>query len=293
METACNYTIGNCCFRLCGEQLLRAMARLQGFDRFVTAGPCTPAFTVRLLPTDSRPEPKRCLYTARAEQVGISFHTVPEGYLLELRHDEGSRLSLWSSTAGRTLSLAGDCTPRLLRFALWVGYGVMNADALRVAIHGSCIVADGGAYLFLGESGTGKSTHTRLWREHIPGAELLNDDSPIVAVEAGRLWIYGSPWSGKTPCYRTERYPLRGCVRLSQAPHNAIERLPLLKAYGAIHPSMPPEFAYDTLYDGISRTIGELLRRVPVFHLACLPNREAALLSYRTLTACRHANDSE
>lgn len=49
-----------------------------------------------------------------------------------------------------------------------------------VAIHSSVISLNDGAVLFLGESGTGKSTHTRLWREHIPGAELLNDDSPIV-----------------------------------------------------------------------------------------------------------------
>lgn len=51
-----------------------------------------------------------------------------------------------------------------------------------IAIHSSVISLNGGAVLFLGESGTGKSTHTRLWREHIPGAELLNDDSPIVRI---------------------------------------------------------------------------------------------------------------
>lgn len=80
-------------------------------------------------------------------------------------------------------------------------YGLMTVRKDTVALHGSCIVYKGKAVLFLGESGTGKSTHTRLWRENIAGSKLLNDDSPIV------------------------RYPLAGCVRLSQAPFNKIRRL--------------------------------------------------------------------
>ena len=54
-----------------------------------------------------------------------------------------------------------------------------------LAIHSSCIVYRDKAVLFLGESGTGKSTHTRLWRENIPEAVLLNDDSPMIRVEDG------------------------------------------------------------------------------------------------------------
>ena len=74
------------------------------------------------------------------------------------------------------------------------------------------------------------------------------------------------------------------CVRLSQAPYNKIQKLPILQAYGAIHPSCPPAFAYDNaLYDHISRFISHLLSTVPVYHLACLPDREAALLSFSTI----------
>ena len=49
----------------------------------------------------------------------------------------------------------------------------------------------GKRFFFLGESGTGKSTHTRLWRENIAGSKLLNDDSPIVRYEEGGVWVYG------------------------------------------------------------------------------------------------------
>jgi hypothetical protein len=140
------------------------------------------------------------------------------------------------------------------------------------------------AVIFLGESGTGKSTHTRLWREHIEGAFLLNDDSPIVRIIDGVPTVFGSPWSGKTPCYKQEHYPLAACVRLSQAPYNKITRLKLVQAYAALHPSCPPDFAYDDhLYDHISATLGDILAEVPVYHLACLPDREAALLSHKTV----------
>ena len=140
--------------------------------------------------------------------------------------------------------------------------------------------------MFLGESGTGKSTHTRLWRQYIPGSSLLNDDSPIIAAESDGIHVYGSPWSGKTPCYKPLRFPLGGCVRLSQAPANKIQRLSPLKAYAALHPSCPPEFAYDeNLYAGISQTLDELLTDVPVYHLACLPDEAAANLSYQTISS--------
>ncbi len=114
---------------------------------------------------------------------------------------------------------------------------------------------------------------------------LLNDDSPMIRVEEGKVWAYGSPWSGKTPCYKQERYELAGCVRLSQAPYNKIKKLSVLQAYGAIHPSCPPEFAYDSvLYDGVSSFIGKMLSQVPFYHLVCLPDADAARLSCTTIT---------
>jgi hypothetical protein len=100
----------------------------------------------------------------------------------------------------------------------------------------------------------------------------------------GKAIIYGSPWSGKTPCYKNLSYPIAAFCRLSQAPHNAISRLSTIAAIGAVLPSTPPQFAHDSLLqDSICSTLGELLRRVPAYHLACLPNSEAAQLSYKTM----------
>lgn len=177
--------------------------------------------------------------------------------------------------------------PSLLRFGLWMLFGIAH-NSHSIAIHSSVVVHAGRAVLFLGESGTGKSTHTRLWREEIPGARLLNDDSPIVRIVAGVPTAFGSPWSGKTPCYRNESYPIAAFVRLKQAPHNRIERLPVIQAIGALLPSCPPAFAYDAaLQDNICNTLSQLLARVPVYQLECLPDAAAAQLSFRTTLSAR------
>ena len=172
----------------------------------------------------------------------------------------------------------------LLRFGLWMMFGLCTVPLGAIAIHSSVLVKNERAVLCLGESGTGKSTHTRLWRENIDGTSLLNDDSPIIRLVDGVPTAFGSPWSGKTPCYRNLNYPIAGFIRLSQAPHNKIYRLPVLQAIGALLPSCPPAFAHDEqLQDALCDTLSDMIASVPVFHLECLPDAAAAELSYNTI----------
>lgn len=174
--------------------------------------------------------------------------------------------------------------PSLVRFGIWIMFGIIIAPLGAIAIHSSVVVKDEGAVLCLGESGTGKSTHTRLWLNHIEGARLLNDDSPIIRAIDGKAIVYGSPWSGKTNCYVNKCVPVRALMRLSQAPHNKIRRLPSLLAIGAILPSCPPAFAYDNaLQDHICNAVSDILACTPVYHLECLPDVAAAELSYSTI----------
>ena len=113
---------------------------------------------------------------------------------------------------------------------------------------------------------------------------MLNDDSPFLRIKDGRPMVYGSPWSGKTPCYKQEAYPLRAIVRLSQAPHNAIRRLRTMQAIGALLPSMPPAFAFDKeLEERMFEILSATIANVAIYHLECLPNAEAAQLSYNTV----------
>lgn len=277
------YQIAGHLFEVSGEKLVMAVSCIEGFKPFeVTEG--QPMFCFCEGRVADAPAVVKEQYAFDYEDVHGIFSATAEGFRLSLKPENEDPFELWCNRNEREVWLGGNWSLRLYRFALWVGYGLMTLPHDTLAIHSSCVVYRDKAVLFLGESGTGKSTHTRLWREHIPGATLLNDDSPMIRVEDGKVWAYGSAWSGKTPCYKDERYELKGCVRLSQAPYNGIRQLSILQAYGALHPSCAPEFAYDAaLYDEVSRIIGRILASVPFYHLACLPDAEAALLSCRTL----------
>ena len=275
------YQVAGHCFGVSGERLCQVVESIEGFAPFRTdEGKVLFSF----VEGTEVPEMSRILYNFTHEGVTGTFGKTDQGFVLTLKHEDNRTISLWHDEGEKTVSISGDGEINLYYFALWIGLGLMVAPSSTVAIHSSCIVYHNKAVLFLGESGTGKSTHTRLWRENIEGAFLLNDDSPFLRVEDGKVWAYGSPWSGKTPCYKQERYELAGCVRLSQAPYNRIHKLPILQAYGAIHPSCPPAFAYDgALYDHISNFINSLLSSVPHYHLECLPDRDAALLACRSV----------
>lgn len=211
------------------------------------------------------------------------------GYLLEMIPRSGAATASFRMRCGCPTvetDFAAHHDPALLRFGLWTAYNFIGLSRTTVAVHSSVVLHRGEAVLVLGESGTGKSTHTRLWRRHIPGAGLLNDDSPIVKVGRGGASpeVYGSPWSGKTPCYRNEHYPIRALLRLSQAPHNRIRRLRPLEAIGALLPSCPPAFAHDKrLLDDICTTMSGLLAQTPCYHLECLPDGDAARLACDTI----------
>lgn len=279
-----DYNIADCPFRVVGTDLVEAVRAMPGFAPFEMEG--TEELSFLVLEEEDVPAVEKELYHFEADGVLSVFCKTENGSLLKMERAEDRQiLQLWTEKGGQKVFLQGSKEPQLLRFALWMGFGLMNVYEGRICLHCSCIVNDGKAYIFLGESGTGKSTHTRLWGEHIPGSHLLNDDSPILTVREDGIYVYGSPWSGKTPCYQQKCFPLGGAVRLSQAPYNQMTRLSRLRAFAAIHPSCPPDFAYDEyLYSGVTKTLDSVLAVVPFYHLECLPDRAAAVLSYETLT---------
>ena len=147
--------------------------------------------------------------------------------------------------------------------------------------HSSVIVRKGVGYLFLGHSGTGKSTHSRQWLAAFDDAVLLNDDNPAVRIcEDGEVRVYGSPWSGKTPCYRNERVPVAAIVQLEQAPQNSIEPLSPSHAYAYMLSSCSGLKVLHEAMDGLHSTISAVVLGVPMFKLRCLPDKAAAELCY-------------
>jgi len=176
--------------------------------------------------------------------------------------------------------------PDHLRFALWMGMAFAVIPGMAAPVHASVIIHQGQAVVFLGESGTGKSTHTRLWLHNISGCSLLNDDSPILRFHQPEkaIYIYGSPWSGKGRAYHAEGYPVAAIVRLEQAPANKTHRLHIIKAFAALYPSFPPAYLRDEwLQEAICALISEVLKRVPVFRLECLPDVSAAILIHKKI----------
>lgn len=213
------------------------------------------------------------------------LYKLTDGHLFTMSREEVEPCTFYIPTSGpvRCNFASGD-DRSLMRFGLWILFNLRASARGALAIHSSVLIHREAAVLCLGESGTGKSTHTRLWREHITGTELLNDDSPILALVDGQVRIFGSPWSGKTPCYRNLDYPIQGFLRLSQAPENRITKLSTLRGYGSLQPSMPPSFSYDAaLFERVNALLSATLSQCPVYHLACLPNSEAAELACQTL----------
>lgn len=132
-------------------------------------------------------------------------------------------------------------------------------------------------YLFLGHSGTGKSTHARQWLAAFEDAWLLNDDNPILRVmDNGEVRVYGSPWSGKTPCYKNESAPVGGIVKLSQAPENTIHPITLPQAYAYMLSSASGLKMEQTMADNMFETIKHIITHTSCYQLDCLPNEEAA-----------------
>lgn len=279
-----DYQIAEHRIRIEGDDAwIQAVSSLDGFKPFEVESEGEPLAWF-VLTDEKAPQLIEAQYETGVDDIVDVFGRYEEGYVFVMTPQNDEPLCLWKKDGSNIIYFNGQLMPRLVRFALWIAYGLATLPLQTVAIHTSVIQYKGKTVLFLGESGTGKSTHTRLWRENIDGAVLLNDDSPILRIIDGEPWMFGSPWSGKTPCYKKESYPLAGCVRLSQAPHNKIRRLSIPQGYAAIHPSCPPDFAYDdALYDHISNTIGDVLGHVPMYHLECLPNADAAYLSCQTI----------
>lgn len=177
-----------------------------------------------------------------------------------------------------------------LAHAVMIAFMLATTGNGTLLIHASAVLFEGRAYLFQGKSGTGKSTHAALWTRHVDGAELLNDDNPLIRFTPdGQPMAYGSPWSGKTDCYRNEAAPVGAFVRIVRAKENALRRLAPLNAYASLTTSvffMP--FLSDMLREKRHKVIERLAGSVPCCEMNCRPDADAALTCRNALQAQSH-----
>lgn len=292
MMSMSDYIVANLRFRVVGPASELFVTHLPGFKPFtVEADACVECDMVVESGCELSIDGVECKELTRFEfsesEAECVFLRSEEHYILTITNAEQQHIFTSKrddSGCVRTNAGGANMNPSFVRFGVWFMLNIVAVQHSVAAVHSSVIVCHNEAVMFLGESGTGKSTHTRLWRENIEGATLLNDDSPFVGVQNGQVVAFGSPWSGKTQCYKNESYPIRAIVRLSQAPHNSMRRLRSLLAVGALLPSLPPAFAFDEkLEDAVMNVLSAVIGVVPVYHLECLPNAAAAQLSHDTI----------
>ena len=171
--------------------------------------------------------------------------------------------------------IGGRTTLFQLNTSLMIQYTFATAGLGTLLLHASVTRYKGVGNLFFGVSGTGKSTHSRLWHDFVPESDLMNDDNPIIRIEEGKFLVYGSPWSGKTACYRNVVAPVNALVRLEQYPRNEIVRLHSLQAYASIIAAVSTIRWNHDIMSLLVPTIERVAMTVPCYQLKCRPDEEA------------------
>lgn len=149
-------------------------------------------------------------------------------------------------------------------------------------LHSSCISYRGQAVLFSAPSGTGKSTHTRLWKEFYPETVIINDDLPALRIlpnKAGEEipYAFGTPWAGKTQTNENISAPVRAVVFIRQAQENSIRRVSGSEAAFLIMQGVRKHVLEELMQASLDFAAG-LLACVPAYELSCTISREAVEL---------------
>ena len=285
------YRVAEHSFCISGEP--KVLSLMQRYSVFQSLG-CNALFTLTV------EEGKAPIYIKEYHQEDegqdiICGHTENKESIFELRWQH--RIAGWLVCSSRyhtgKLIITNIYTKLAIDNALMIMFALATAEKSTVLFHASAVSYRGQCYLFLGKSGTGKSTHAALWQKHIDGVELVNDDNPVVRIGERGATVYGSPWSGKTPCYRNVSYPLGGIVLLSQAPYNKIRRLGNIEAFAALITSISGKRWDSNIADGLHNTESELIRSIPTWYLECLPNKDAAQVCANTISNNKEADDQE
>ena len=171
-----------------------------------------------------------------------------------------------------------------LNSVLMLAFAFAGASRSVLLIHASLVRHRGWGYPFIAKSGTGKSTQVSSWLRYIPDCDLMNDDNPIIRIlDDGKPYIFGSPWSGKTPCYRNVMAPLSAVTRIDRADKNWVERLNPVEAFTSFLPSCSSMKWDIDIYRKICDTVTQVVETVPIYTLHCLPDKEAAMVCNRAI----------
>lgn len=168
---------------------------------------------------------------------------------------------------------------------IWLGSEFYNALPMfnGMLLHSSAVVYNGKGYLFSAPSGTGKSTHTQLWLKEFEGAYILNDDKPAIMLTDNGIYVYGTPFSGKTDWNVNTGVPLQGICALERGDVNTIEKMDTNEAaYRILNQTVRP--ADERLMVKTLDVLDRVLSEIPVYKLYCNMDPEAAHVSYGAMS---------
>ncbi len=144
-------------------------------------------------------------------------------------------------------------------------------------LHGSAIAYKGRGVIFSAPSGTGKSTHTGLWKQCFgDDVEHINDDKPALRFEENTVYMYGTPWSGKTDLNLNKRVPLQAVVFVERGENNAMRRLDLTESIFYLQSQVVQPYHDAAIGSALIDRMIEVAQKVPVFVLTCNMDPEAA-----------------
>ena len=151
-------------------------------------------------------------------------------------------------------------------------------------LHSSAIVVENRAYLFSANCGTGKSTHTKLWKEIFEDkAYILNDDKPALRYEDGVWYAYGTPWSGKYDINENNKVPLAGIAFLKRAEENHISRVKSAEVVAALlKQTYRPKDAISRIQ--LLELFDKLMSNIPIWELNCNMTTDAVAVSCNAMS---------
>ena len=197
----------------------------------------------------------------------------------------------WSRDIIRCLDIKFDKSGNQAEFGDWMEYysfmlmGIIFRNRLinmgGIVIHASSIAWRDRGILFTAPSGTGKSTHVRLWEKYL-GDEVtvVNDDTPAVRFFDGIPTLCGTPWSGSSDKFANLQVPVGAIVVLRQAPQNSISKLSPLEALPCLMPRAFLPYFDKELMEKAYSVLDMILQKVPVYLLTCTPEKKAMELVY-------------
>jgi hypothetical protein len=170
-------------------------------------------------------------------------------------------------------------------FCSYLGNLILSSKILYnqgLVLHASVIAYMGSGIAFTAPSGYGKSTHTRLWEKYF-GAEVINDDCPVIRCDSNYPVVYGTPWCGSRHKSVNTSVPLSAIVILEQAKCNSITQPAIKEAIPLLMPRFYLPFYSKELIDIALINAERIIESVPIYLLKCKPDREAAEMVHQCI----------